>query len=633
MTGYRPEIDGLRAVAVLPVILFHAGIAGFSGGFVGVDLFFVISGYLITSIIHSELEDGRFSLLRFLERRARRILPALFLVVSVSTVFAWIFMLPEWLESYSWSVLSVLGFGSNFYFWKTVDYFGTPSDLIPLLHTWSLAVEEQFYILFPPFMMLLAWLGLGRRHVLVVLGTGAIASFALCLWAVERSPSANFFFPVTRAWELLAGSCLALIRYKRKIPPNGPLALLGVVMIAVAAVGFGKTTPFPSVWALLPVVGTLLILGFGHASTWVGRVLAMRGPVAIGLISYGAYLWHQPVFALARLRLGEDPGAAIMLALAVASIGLAALSWRVLENPIRRRSGWAARRNRGLVAGAGACVLVLAVTATIGGLSGGVPQRFTPEQQRILEVSNVFERLLEEHDRRQCFIDGRERVRLLEGNGCLKQIGKRDVVLYGNSHAAHLIFGLDHELARREDGGVRMFTAASCRPWIDSGTSRRCAEVHETFLNRMAQEPSLRVIIAMNWHAPYWELGDGVFEAHIRTLTGALIDMGHRVTLVGRLPHIAGIGGWRGAVARSPDVPANLSLPSEDIAPVNALLARIADSLGADFVDPSPALCPDGLSACAIIREGVLLYSDGGHLSVAGSHLVVSTTMGGDILK
>jgi len=359
----------------------------------------------------------------------------------------------------------------------------------------------------------------------------------------------------------------------------------------------------------------------------------MRGPVAIGLISYGAYLWHQPVFAIARLRLGEDLGEALIMGLAVVSLGLAALSFRALENPIRRRSGWAAGRDRGLAAGAAACVLALAVTATIGGLSGGVPQRFTAEQQRILEASNVFERLLEEHDHRRCFIDGREVVALLEKNGCLDPVGEPDVVLYGNSHAAHLIFGLDHEMAQREDGGVRMFTAASCRPWVDSGTSRRCAAVHETFLSRMAQEPPLRVVIAMNWHAPYWELGDGVFEGHIRTLTETLIDMGHRVTLVGRLPHIAGVGGWRGAVARSPDVPANLSLPSEDIGPVNALLAQIADSVGADFVDPSPALCPGGLSDCIIIRDGVLLYSDGGHLSVAGSRRVVGMTMDGDVLK
>jgi peptidoglycan/LPS O-acetylase OafA/YrhL len=623
MIHHRPEIDGLRAVAVLPVILYHAGFSGFSGGFVGVDVFFVISGYLITSIIHGDLERGRFSLRRFLERRARRILPALFLVVLVTSGFAWAWMLPQQLESYSWSVLSVLGFASNFYFWQSIDYFAAPAEFLPLLHTWSLAVEEQFYIFFPPLMMLMAWLGLSRGRMLGVLAAGALASLALCLWAVDRSPSANFFFPVTRAWELLAGSCLALVQSRQPLRGNNLLGALGLALIAGAVVGFGPATPFPSLWAVIPVTGTLLVLGFAQRGTWVARLLAMRGPVAIGLISYGAYLWHQPVFALARLRLPDHPGPVTMAALAVLSLLLAALSWWLLENPIRRGTGWAGGHGRRLALGAIGTVVVLGTGAAGGVLSGGVPQRFTPAQQAILIDANNFERLLEEHDRRKCFLDGRERVRLLEENGCLAPRDASDLVLYGNSHAAHLVFGLDALIGGHGKGAVHMFAAGSCRPWITDGTTRRCIEAHRSFLDHMQKAPPLRVVIAANWHAPYWELGEGVFEARIRDLTKTLTEMGHHVTLVGRVPQIAGRG-WQAAVARLPEVPRDLALPSEDIAPVNALLAGIAADLGAGFADPAAVLCPAGLAACQVIANGTVLYSDGGHLSVMGSEMVAT---------
>lgn len=627
MMQHRPEIDGLRAIAVLPVIFYHAGFAAVSGGFVGVDVFFVISGYLITSIIHGDLDRGRFSLRRFLERRARRILPALFLVTAVTSGFAWVWMLPQHLEMYSWSVLSVLGFASNIFFWQTIDYFTVYAELLPLLHTWSLAVEEQFYIFFPPLMMLLAWLGLSRRYVLAILAAGALASLALCLWAVDRSPGAAFFFPVTRAWELLAGSCLALIEARRPLRGNNMLGLLGLGLIAGAATGFDHSTPFPSLWALIPVTGTLLVLGFARHGTWAGQVLAMRLPVALGLVSYGTYLWHQPIFALARLRLPDPPGPAMMVALAALSLALATLSWWGLENPVRRGSGWAGGHGRRLVLAAMGCVLLLGASGATGALSGGAPHRFTPAQQAILIDADNFERLLEEAGRRACFLDGRERVPLLEENGCLDPRGPSDIVLYGNSHAAHLVFGLDALMARHGAGGVRMFTAGSCLPWIETGTTRRCREVHQAFLDSMAAEPPLQVVVSANWHAPYWETGNGVFEAHIRTLTTTLTEMGHHVTLVGRMPEIAGRG-WQAAVGQLPDVPRDLALPSKDVAPVNALLAGIAADLGAGFVDPAAILCPTGLEACAVIADGIVLYSDGGHLSVAGSRQIAK-----DILR
>jgi peptidoglycan/LPS O-acetylase OafA/YrhL len=204
---YRPEIDGLRALAVLPVILFHAGFETFSGGFVGVDVFFVISGYLITTIILKELEQDDFSIARFYERRARRILPALFLVMFVCIPFAWLWLLPDDMQRFSQSLVAVSTFVSNLLFWQESGYFDTAAELKPLLHTWSLAVEEQYYVLFPLFLVLV-W-PFGKRWILVLLALGAVLSLSLAEWGSFRRPAATFYLLPTRGWELLLGALIA----------------------------------------------------------------------------------------------------------------------------------------------------------------------------------------------------------------------------------------------------------------------------------------------------------------------------------------------------------------------------------------------------------------------------------------
>lgn len=331
---YRPEIDGLRAIAVIPVILFHAGLTLFSGGYVGVDVFFVISGYLITSILIGELEQDNFSIIRFYERRARRILPALFFVMLCCIPFAWKWMLPSELKDFSQSVVSVVFFASNILFWREEGYFAPAAEMKPLLHTWSLAVEEQYYVLFPIF-LLLAW-RFGRRSVFWSICAIAALSLAASEWSWRNAPSANFYLAPTRAWELLAGSICAFLLSGREPRASNALSLAVLGLIVFAIFYFDDSTPFPSVYALAPVLGTALIILFGGSGSWAARLLSTRSFVGIGLISYSAYLWHQPLFAFARIRSVLEPSPELMMALAALSLVLAYFSWRYVETPFRK---------------------------------------------------------------------------------------------------------------------------------------------------------------------------------------------------------------------------------------------------------------------------------------------------------
>jgi peptidoglycan/LPS O-acetylase OafA/YrhL len=383
--SHRPEIDGLRAVAVLPVILFHAHVPGFSGGFVGVDVFFVISGFLITTIIAEALDDGRFSFLDFYARRARRILPALTVVVLATLPAAWLIMLPEGFKQFAKSVAAVGGFSSNVLFWMKSGYFDTAAELKPLLHTWSLAVEEQYYVLFPALMLAL-W-RFGRASVVNALIGIFVVSLGLSQWMAHAHPDANFYLLPSRAWELMVGSLAALWAMRKRAlgggaedhgapglglgaKVDGGLALLGLALILASIFIYDETTPFPSLWALVPTVGTALVLLCADASgTLAGRLLSLRGPVSIGLISYSAYLWHQPIFALTRIRAFGQPPVRIMLALSALSLALAWASWRFVEVPFRRARG----RVRAVVLGA---IASFALVCLGGGLvATGVQKR------------------------------------------------------------------------------------------------------------------------------------------------------------------------------------------------------------------------------------------------------------------
>ncbi|MCF7969083.1 MAG: acyltransferase [Methylococcaceae bacterium] len=342
---YRREIDGLRALAVLPVILFHAGFERFSGGFVGVDVFFVISGYLITTIILAELEQGKFSIVNFYERRARRILPALFLVMLVCIPFAWLYLPSPEYKDFSQSLVAVSVFASNILFWRESGYFDTAAELKPLLHTWSLAVEEQYYVLFPPVLMLF-W-RLGKRWILVMLGLVFVASLAVAEWAAYAKPAAAFYLLPTRGWELLVGAFAAF--YLSKASRKGFSKAvgevggwLGVTLILYAVFACSKATPFPGLYALVPTLGAVLVILFATQQTTVGKFIGNKVFVGVGVISYSAYLWHQPLFAFAKQRSLTEPSHIVFLILSALTLLLAYLSWRYVETPFRAKSKFGA---------------------------------------------------------------------------------------------------------------------------------------------------------------------------------------------------------------------------------------------------------------------------------------------------
>jgi peptidoglycan/LPS O-acetylase OafA/YrhL len=348
---YRREIDGLRAVSVLSVILYHADLHVFRGGFVGVDIFFVISGYLITTILLGELKTGTFSLAKFYERRARRILPALFVVAFACVPFAWLWLVPVDLESFSRSLIAVSAFASNVLFYESTAYFEAAAEWKPLLHTWSLAVEEQYYLVFP-LLLLVAW-RLGRRWVPAILVAVALASLAVARRTSVSDPPAAFYLLPARGWELLSGALVALHvtsggRWTGRRPSalvRQICALLGLLLIAYAVVMFDKKMPYPSLYTLVPIGGAALIILFARGQTWAGKLLGGRALVSVGLMSYGAYLWHWPLFVFARHKsVPRVPDTALMAALSVAALVLAYLSWRYVERPFRSRRKVSRRR-------------------------------------------------------------------------------------------------------------------------------------------------------------------------------------------------------------------------------------------------------------------------------------------------
>ncbi len=339
---YRSEIDGLRALAVLPVIFFHAGFQAFSGGFVGVDVFFVISGYLITSIIITEKTSGNFTLINFYERRARRILPALFVVMLACLPFAWLWLLPSNLNDFSKNLIVVPIFSSNFLFSNQSGYFDTAVELKPLIHTWSLAVEEQYYLLFPIFISFLwrkSW-PWASRIIFVV----ALISLMFSNWGAHHYPAATFYLLPTRIWELFIGALVALhlFNHERNLlserKTSSVLGIVGLMLIVISIFTFDEGTPFPSFYALIPTIGTALIILFTSQNELVGKWLGNKLFVGLGLISYSAYLWHQPLFAFARIRSLSVPTPSLLLSLSLLAVFLAYLSWKYVEKPFRDKN-------------------------------------------------------------------------------------------------------------------------------------------------------------------------------------------------------------------------------------------------------------------------------------------------------
>lgn len=486
---YRPEIDGLRAIAVVPVILFHAGFSVFSGGYVGVDIFFVISGYLIATIILTELEAGTFSIIKFYERRARRILPALFFVIICTLPFAWRWMPPNELEEYAKSMSAVAAFISNFHFWKESGYFAQASELQPLLHTWSLAVEEQFYMIFPLLLMVL-W-RFGFKVITAILVIMAVLSLGLSEWGSKHFVDANFYLIPTRAWELLIGVFVAQFMLKNpnyRHPTRDNIGgLVGIALIIYAMFFFDDLTPFPGFYALVPTLGTGLIILFSTGETLVGRILSLRGLVGIGLISYSAYLWHQPIFAFARLRNFSEPSQLQYAVLSFAAVMMAWASWRYVERPFRNKN--VVSRKTGFKYAISIGVLLIGI-GVVTDFASGFSDRFDRNfDTAFLTVTHPN------------FVDCK--LTIPKVDECV--VGSSvepTVAIIGDSHARALANYIETQLDQLDISAVQL-SRRGCPPILNLervGHSRDCATLNADVYDYFARNENLEIaVISARW--------------------------------------------------------------------------------------------------------------------------------------
>lgn len=623
---YRPEIDGLRAVAVVPVILFHAGFGVFSGGFVGVDVFFVISGYLITTILMSELEQDNFSITGFYERRARRILPALFIVMLACLPFAYMWMTPSQLQDFAQSLVGVITFSSNILFWREEGYFEAAAELKPLLHTWSLAVEEQYYLLLPIFLSS-AW-RFGRKPVFWTVAVFAAVSLLMAEWGWRNMPSANFYLAPTRAWELLAGSICAFLTLGRAQRSSNGLSTIGLAMIVFSIFVYDAGTPFPSVYALLPVVGTALVILFAAQGVWVARLLSMRAFVGVGLISYSAYLWHQPLFAFARLRSLTEPSKYLMAGLAVAVMLLAWATWRLVEQPFRKAKKSLISTRRGVFLASGAAgALFVAV-----GLAGHVGNGFEWRAGSDVVLANLDDRASINHGlSRDC------NGAFTNSLNCYTS-SSPNVLLWGDSFAMHLAQGM---LASEDSLAMQQHTKSACAPVLGIAT---IGKYHSKFREEWAEgciKFNAQVMDWLNRHekidlvilsSPFSQLlGDSIMledgqlikkpsipfigDALMKTVR-AIRRSGARVLIVSPTPH----SGWNNGhcLMRSVyfKVDAEVCKFTLDLNKKNfEMLRYVADDVAIHWLHED--FCDDG--TCDVFQEGVFIFRDKGHLSKEGS--------------
>jgi len=380
---YRADVDGLRAIAVLAVLFYHANI-GCTGGFVGVDVFFVISGYLITGLILKDIDGGQFQMRRFWERRIRRILPAFAVVAFSCLIIGWFILLPRDFYDLGKSTVAQAVLAANIYFWRESGYFAKGVEFLPLLHTWSLAVEEQFYLFFP--LLLVALNRFSRKFLFPIALLLCGISFCLSIHWNDTMPDANFYLLPTRAWELGIGSLLVIMPTQSalKMWLAETLSWGGLLAIVYAVFFYNSGTPFPGVAALLPVIGAFLIIwANSYSLTFVGKFLALRPIVFVGLISYSLYLWHWPVLVFAKYLLQIDPDPTSLgfrMLLLVVSMILAVLSWKFVETPFRKRSVLNNRLQ--IFAFAGTTTVVLLLTGLSIYKLNGIPSRVPAAAQQ-----------------------------------------------------------------------------------------------------------------------------------------------------------------------------------------------------------------------------------------------------------
>jgi peptidoglycan/LPS O-acetylase OafA/YrhL len=603
---YRPDVDGLRAVAVVPVVLYHLGIRAVPGGFVGVDIFFVISGYLITRLISEEIDSGHYSITGFYVRRARRIFPALFFMCACCMVFALVEYLPDEIESFRNSLVATTLFGSNIYFYLTQGYFAPKASTIPLLHTWSLAVEEQFYVVFPLLLLFL------RRKLAsfenVILWVLVLTSLATSAWLVEQDANAAFYLPLSRAWELLIGSLVALDRLPavRGRALAETLGAVGLGLILYSIFGFNHRTPFPGLAALAPCVGAALVIHAGkEAKPLSSRILAMEPVRFVGLISYSLYLWHWPIDVA--MRVFVTPLTLVnKLEALVGSFGAAVASWKWVEQPFRR--GPFRLRNTGSLVTAGAAMAALLLIAVVLYPASIRRWNLTPEEQAVLAM--------ETHDFGQamragkCFLTGKREANHFDEGACLHVSTTRaNYLILGDSHAADLWPGLSRMVP---DVNLMQATASGCKPLLHTTGADFCTDLMEFMFTQFLPKHHVQgILLSGRW------LADDADRA--RATVEALGRYADRVVLLG--PAIE----YQHPLPRTVVVSMDSHDPSW-IERDRAVEVRLADRLFARRMANSPAryfslydaICPE--SGCLVFdSSGMPVEFDTDHFTVNGS--------------
>jgi peptidoglycan/LPS O-acetylase OafA/YrhL len=589
---YRADIDGLRAVAVVLVVVFHAFPTVLGGGFVGVDVFFVISGYLITGIILSDIGAGNFTFSRFYARRVRRILPALAVVLAAVLAIGWLLLLPATYQSLGLHTVAGALFFPNLLSWKEVGYFDAAAELKPLLHLWSLGVEEQFYLVWP-----LVLLVLGRRRGWLTLGLFVLVavSFLYSCFAARHQPAAAFYSPLSRLWELGVGGILASTNWRLK--GGNVLSLSGIALIVGSAVLLKKTDLFPGGLALLPVAGSALVIISGS------RILGHKWPVSLGLISYPLYLWHWPLLSFAAI--AGVTSIPAKMGLVAASFGLAYGTKALVERPLR----FGRLRKISVPLSLAAMTLVVGCAALIWG-DGGLLWRYPTDIRPVLTAMQFVPGSGARANR--CWLDKDSPFEKY-----VAECGVGATLIWGDSHAARLYVGL-----KTEGTEIAQFTRDSCPPILDGG-EEACARSNAAILQAIAKLKPKKVILFAVWGSyQNAALPSGGLADTLRQLKAIVND----VVVIGPAPH------W------TPDLPVqvynswrlNGSLPDR-LSPdplayhmMDDRLAALSASAHVRFASPFDALCnSDGCLTHTPQSRAELLSWDYGHLTNAGAKLLV----------
>jgi peptidoglycan/LPS O-acetylase OafA/YrhL len=604
---YRPDIDGLRAVAVILVVMYHLGVGFTKGGFIGVDVFFVISGYLITGIIASEVGSGAYSLLGFYERRVRRLFPALFGVLLFSSCLAYILLFPPELEYFGETLIATTTFLANILFYSGDGYFAGTRDTIPLLHTWSLAVEEQFYLLYP---LVLAPLLRRDKGTLCwpIFSLTLLLSFALSLFLVKYDQSAAFYLLPPRAWELLLGCLLALgaIPELRNEKYRQLASIAGLLAILIAA-GKIRGTTFPGWAALVPCVGAAMVIHSGvKGDTIVYRVLSSRYAVFIGLISYSLYLWHWPIIAFYKAQHGGRISKPEMLLLAIASIAAATLSWRYVERPFRQRTILPRRAPMFSVA---ALASTSAIERAILFLATeGLSNRYPASVRQLAAFKYKPEGPMRSG---HCFITNGYADKLTVDEMCLRlDAGRRNFLLVGDSFAAHHWAGLT---AVFPDINFLQATASVCKPILDGGDVRRCRSVVDAAFSEFIPNTKLDgVILAGAWAASDIPRVLKTIEA-VRKNVDLVYVFGPMIVYDDMLPRLLA----RSESLQDPSLITRHREPNRSS--WDQSFARAVEASGARYVSFYRALCDSSDNCMTRDEKGDPIQFDGGHLTRMGS--------------